>query len=108
MSTPQQKVSWALHEAEQRILQGLQGMDASGWEPVYDEDENLNVPDTERQVFVFLYGDRKVTDERPEDGEWGLKEGYWDIEKQYWRVGGIPNSSVTHWREEPAPPETAQ
>lgn len=104
-----QDVSWALHEAEQRILQSIQGMDSSGWEPVFDEDGNPNVPDDERAVFVFLLGDRPIHAERPgDDAGWGLREGYWDIEKQYWRVSGSPNPYVTHWREQPPPPESAK
>lgn len=96
----------AAERAAEHILQEVRAL--SGWESIFDEDENINVPDNERELLVFLCGDRKITDDRPDDADWGLAEGYWDIEKQYWRVRGTPNSYVTHWREQPVPPETAQ
>lgn len=102
------KVQAILENAAAQILQTLQGQESSGWESVYDEDGNPNLPNSERSVLVFLCGDRSMSDDRPTDAAWGLAEGYWDIEKQYWRVHGRQNSYVTHWREQPEPPETAQ
>lgn len=80
----------------------------AGWQPVSDDDGNLNVPSSERQVMVFLSGDRSLSAERAIDQGWGIKLGWWDTEKQYWRSGGKIERYVTHWRELPNPPITAQ
>lgn len=92
-----------LHDAAEQILQSLQD-DGNQWEQVVDEDGNDNLPDSERQVMVFLCGDRKILDPRPDDAAWGLNLGYFD---KYWRVYGRPEKYVTHWRELPPPPSSA-
>jgi len=102
--TINQQIAWALQEAEQRILSALQGGGADGWISIVDEDGNDNLPTTERQVMVFLCGDRELTAKRPEDAGYGLALGYFDHDKQYWRVHGKINWYVTHWRECPDPP----
>jgi len=100
-----QQITWALQEAEQRILTALQDGGADGWVSVFDEDGNPNLPTTERQVLVFLCGDRKLTDPRPsDDAGHGLRLGYFDHDKQYWRVHGRSERYVTHWRECPDDP----
>jgi hypothetical protein len=101
-----QFIQWALSEAEQRILLAIQEHnDGDSWISVEDEDGNPNVPTDEREVLVFLCGDCRLTDERPPDAGWGLRQGYFDHDKQYWRVHGRPESYVTHWREAPAAPK---
>ena len=99
-----QQITWALQEAEQRILSALQGSGADGWIPAVDEDGNDNLPTTERRVMVFLCGDRGLAAERPEDAGHGLRLGYFDHDKQYWRVHGKIERYVTHWRECPDDP----
>lgn len=102
-----QKITWALQEAEQRILSALQSESQVGWIGVYDEDGNPNLPTTERKVMVFLCGDRKSTDSRPADAGYGLNFGYFDHDKQYWCVHGSNCRYVTHWRECPDGPMAA-
>lgn len=99
-----QQITWALQEAEQRILTALQDGGADGWISVFDEDGNPNLPTTERQVLVFLCGDRGLTDPRPDDAAYGLHFGWFDHDRQSWRVGGSFNRYVTHWRECPDAP----
>lgn len=100
-----QQITWALQEAEQRILLALQSeAQGDGWIEVFDEDGNPNVPTTERRVMVFLCGDRKATDPRPNDAAYGLNFGYFDHDKQFWRVHGSFCRYVTHWRECPDDP----
>lgn len=101
-----QFIQWALSEAEQRILLAIQEHnDGDSWISVNDEDGNPNVPTDEREVLVFLCGDRRLTDERPPDAPYGLRQGYFDHDRQYWRVGGSRQPYVTHWREAPSPPK---
>lgn len=98
-------IEWVLREAEQRILLAIQeDKTQETWIPVFDEDGNPNVPSDERNVMIFLCGDRLVTDPRPENAGYGIGFGYYDYDKGYWRVGGRPNGYVTHWRECPADP----
>lgn len=100
-----QQITWALQEAEQRILSAIQqNAGGDGWIEVEDKDGNPNVPTTERQVMVFRCGDRKSTDPRPDDAAYGLALGYFDHDKQYWRVHGRLCGYVTHWRECPDNP----
>lgn len=101
-----QQITWALQEAEQRILLALQeDRSEDSWNAVEDEDGNPNLPTTEREVMVFLCGDRGLMDPRPEDAAYGLRLGYFDHDKQYWRVHGRPERYVTHWRECPDAPK---
>lgn len=102
-----QQVEWALREAEVRIMQAVQNP-GDGWNEVCDEDGNENVPDSAREVLVFLCGDRPLSAERPSSAGHGLRLGWFDDEKRFWRVGGTANAFVTHWREVPAPPELTQ
>ena len=101
------KITSILSDATEQILQHLQD-DGNQWEQVVDEDGNDNLPDSERQVMVFLCGDRKLLDTRPDDAAWGLNLGYYDFDKGYWRVHGRPERYVTHWRELPPFPSDAQ
>lgn len=80
----------------------------SDWIPVVDADGNPNLPTDEREVLVFLCGDRGIGDPRPDDAPWGMGFGWFDQEKRCWRVGGRPEGYVTHWREKPREPETAR
>lgn len=98
-----QQISWALKEAEERILVAVQN-GGETWTPVVDDDGNEDVPDTEREVMVFLCGDRGIRDERPGDASYGLSMGWFDVDKRYWRVRGKIERYVTHWRECPPPP----
>lgn len=104
--TAHQAVSWALREAEERILSHLQWDDQGPqWEPAWDDAGNPNVPSTERELLVFLMGDRSPTAYRPDDAGWGLRLGHWDTDKHCWRVNGVPCSYVTHWMECPPSPD---
>lgn len=78
------------------------------WQNVEDEDGNQNVPSDERQVLVFLSGDRTINAPRNNDQGWGLRLGYFDHEKRYWRVNGRPEGYVTHWMNEPEEPATTK
>lgn len=81
---------------------------AEAWIRSVDEDGDRDVPDTERDVMVFLCGDRKLFDPRPDDAGYGLKIGWFDRDAWMWRVEGEFNRYVTHWRELPPPPSTAE
>lgn len=96
-----------LSNAAEAILRNVQD-GGDQWEQVVDEDGNENLPDSEREVMVFLCGDRKLLDPRPSDAAWGLKLGYYDLDKRYWRVYGKIERYVTHWRELPPEPSSAQ
>lgn len=96
-------VKGLLQELEQRLFAGVQY--TSDWTPAIDVDGNPDVPDTERQVIVFLCGDRKATDPRPSPSAgYGIRFGWFDTEKQSWRVDGKLERFVTHWREVPPNP----
>ncbi len=92
-----------MRAAEESVLQICQ--QPAGWTPVIDEDGNLDAPDNERQVLVFLCGDRTAVDPRPSDkAGYGLRIGYFDTDAFCWRVGGQKEPYVTHWMECPAAP----
>jgi len=98
-----QRVKGILHDAEQAILQAVQHAEAE-WVSVTDADGNPDVPDDERQVLVFLCGDRRAWDDRPSDAGYGIRQGWYDQDGRYWRAGGTRECYVTHWMESPAPP----
>lgn len=104
-----QQVEWALREAEERIMQAVHNA-GTEWNDVVDADGNDNVPDSPRQVLVFMCGDRKLTAKRPEDAGWGIRLGWFDSDRHIFHMGGSRQESqyVTHWREVPAPPEAAK
>jgi hypothetical protein len=106
MKTNHEIVSSVLKDATEQIMRALQdGGDT--WEPAIDADGNPSVPDTGREVLVFLSGDRPSTAKRNQDQAWGLRLGWFDFSKNAWRVHGRVEGYVTHWREEPSPPKTA-
>jgi hypothetical protein len=98
-----QQVKGILHDTEQSILQAIQHAE-SEWVAAIDEDGNPDVPDDERQVFVFLCGDRRASDDRPADAGYGIRQGWYAQDGRYWRAGGFREQYVTHWMEVPPPP----
>ena len=98
-----QNVSGILRAAEQRILQAVQYRD-DVWTPVVDDDGNPDLPCDERNLMVFLCGDRSRHDARPSDAEYGLRMGYFDQDRRCWYVAGRPEKDVTHWMETPPDP----
>lgn len=99
-----QQITAALQEAESRILTAMQGAGSEGWISVEDEDGNPNLPTTDRELLVFLCGDRGLADPRPSDAGYGLRLGWFDTDKGRWRVNGQLCRYVTHWRECPDRP----
>jgi hypothetical protein len=106
---PEQRISFhafvkgLLHDVEHRILSAAQH--TSEWTPAIDADGNRDTPDTERQVLVFLCGDRGPCDPRPSSSAgYGMRFGYFDTERQSWRVNGQFERYVTHWMELPTNP----
>jgi hypothetical protein len=98
-------VTSILHEAELDIRRALQACDTGdGWCEFVDEDGNPNPPTDERQVIVFLCGDRELTDNRPDDAGHGVRLGYFDHDCRSWRVSGQRERYVTHWRDLPHDP----
>lgn len=80
------------------------------WVPVChineDGEEDYNVPDSGRQVLVFLNGHCGQGDmEARNGGGWGVRLGFYDHDKQAWRAGGLSEGQhVTHWKDLPPPP----
>ena len=107
MLTLNQIVSSALATAEREILQSAVSA-AMGWNPVFDEFGNPNVPSDEREVLVFLSGDIPLTTPRSGDQGWGIRFGYFDHDRHQWRVNGIINTYVTHWMDLPMGPESSR
>ena len=77
------------------------------WQSVLDEDGNPNLPDDERNVFLFLNGNVDIKDTAGrQGGGWGLRTGFYDKDKFLWRTGSrVEDFHVTHWMDQPPPPE---
>ncbi len=97
-----QAVVNAMRQAEKTILSASRAGD--GWTDVFDEDGNPDLPSTEREVLVFLCGDRDRVDPRPEDAPYGIRIGWFDHDRRTWRVHGEWSRYVTHWRDLPPSP----
>lgn len=98
-----QMIKGVMQDAEKSLLQALQH-GSSSWVDAIDDDGNNDTPDNERQVLVFLCGDRSIVAERPSNAGYGLRFGFFDHEKQCWMVSGKRDAFVTHWMECPAAP----
>lgn len=102
-----QTITGIMHAANEEILRSLQHFD-SQWVSVEDIDGNPDLPDDEREVLVFLSGDKESSsDPRQEDAGYGLRQGYYDHSKRFWRVHGSKEWYVTHWMETPPKPKVA-
>ncbi|MFT4064334.1 DUF551 domain-containing protein [Paraburkholderia sp.] len=72
-------------------------------------DVDIELPNDERQVLVFLNGHCGLLDtEARKGGGWGIRPGFYDHDKRYFRVYGSREQFVTHWQDMPAPPASAK
>lgn len=101
-----QTITGIMHAANEEILRSLQHFD-SKWVSVEDIDGNPDLPDDEREVLVFLCGDRSLNDPRPANAGWGMRFGYYDHSKGFWRAYGSKEMYVTHWMDTPPSPVAA-
>lgn len=92
----------SLHEVIDRARRAAESRE---WTPAVNEDGGRDVPDSEREVLVFLNGHVDIGDHAGrQGGGWGIRLGFFDHDRRCWRVGGRPEHFVTHWMELPAPP----
>lgn len=92
------------------IVNGVRYVPAhtGAWTKVVDDDGNYDVPDSDRQVLVFLNGDRTVYDPRPADQGHGIRLGWWDEGKGCFRADGRMHAPVTHWMDLPSAPASGE
>lgn len=73
------------------------------WRPAYDEEGDPSPPDNDRPVLVFLNGHVDLGDSvGRRGGGWGVRRCFYRYDKHRW---AHDDDHVTHWCEEPAPPE---
>jgi hypothetical protein len=98
------KKVFELAKEQSRALIGTPAAPKEGW-----TDADVEVPNDEREVIVFLNGHCGLLDnEARKGGGWGIRLGFYDHEKRFWRVHGTRESFVTHWQDAPAAPLSAK